>query len=482
MSAGRHRASQQVGLSAQGKSVTRLPPASRPIQPLVSASAAGFLASGRRRRSEPTNLLVCYVLALFVFPSDMVVRAVGAQGYVAGLLAIGLLALWLVSILIGGHDPKLVAHPTRGALAFLTVMSLLSYAVLPFRGPTQAEQLSADRWLMLVAASAGVALVTAEFVPSTIALAKVLRALTVGAAFSGFVAALQWILHFDATDVIRGLMPGFTLNAEYSTYSARGSLDRVTGTALHPIELGVIAGMVLPIAVAIAMYGRNRSALSRWSPVALIALALPASVSRSALISAFVGFVIFALLLPTKQRVVAFILLPFGACAQFLIRPGYLSTLSSFIAQGGDDPSVATRLNDYALVERLVSQHPFLGRGGGSYLPTNAFDILDNQYLKGLIEFGLIGGTGLFAWMLLPSLIALSARRRSRNPALRAFAGALAGSATAAAVCSATFDSFSFNMFVGVYALVVGAIGTCWVLAYREDCPSRGDAFTEMSS
>ncbi|WP_170856929.1 O-antigen ligase family protein [Geodermatophilus africanus] len=407
-------------------------------------------------------------MALFIFPSDMIIRAVGGQGYAASLIAFLLLVLWLLAVLFNRHDPLTTPHPTRGLLAFLVVTSLLSYAFLPFHRLTETERLSGDRWMMLLAATAGVALSTAELLPSLEALKKVLRALVLGAAISGVVAALQWLLRFDLAGVIRGAMPGFTLNSDYSTYSARGLLDRVTGTALHPIELGVVAGMVLPIAIALAMQQQDRPVLRKWGPVGLVALALPASVSRSALLSAVTGFVVFAFFLPRRQRITAFVLLPIGALAQFIVRPGYLGTLVGYVSQGGDDPSVATRLNDYELVEQLVSEKPLLGSGGGTYIASNAFDILDNQYLKGLIELGLLGATGLFAWLLLPALYALAARRRSADPRLRTIAAALAGSASSGAVCSATFDSLSFNMYAGVYALVVGAIGACWVLASRE--------------
>ncbi|MGY1631536.1 O-antigen ligase family protein [Geodermatophilus sp. SYSU D01186] len=405
---------------------------------------------------------------MFIFPSDMVIRAVGGQGYVAGLVGLALLALWALAALFNRHDPLLTPHPTRGVLAFLAVMSLVSYAFVPFHRLTETERLSGDRWIMLLAATAGVVLVTAELVPSVGALMRVLRALVLGAAFSGVVAALQWLFRFDLAGLIREAMPGFTLNGDYNTFTARGLLDRVTGTALHPIELGVVAGMVLPIAIALALQQPDKAVLHKWGPVGLVALALPASVSRSAVLSAVVGSFVFALLLPRRQRITALIILPIGALAQFLVRPGYLGTLVGFVSQGEDDPSVATRLNDYALVEQLVSMRPVFGSGGGTYIADNAFDILDNQYLKSLIELGLLGVTGLLAWMLVPALVALAARRRSGDPRLRTLAAALAGSASSGAVCSATFDSLSFNMYAGVHALVVGAIGACWVLASRE--------------
>ena len=123
------------------------------------------------------------------------------------------------------------------------------------------------------------------------------------------------------------------------------------------------------------------------------------------------------------------------------------------------------RLYDYPEVERLVNQAPWLGHGGGTYLPVNPMFILDNQYLKTAIELGLIGVVVLVAFFLVPLISALVARRRSGDPELRLLCAALAGAALAAGVCSLTFDSLSFPMFANVYALVIGLIGACWRLA-----------------
>ena len=88
---------------------------------------------------------------------------------------------------------------------------------------------------------------------------------------------------------------------------------------------------------------------------------------------------------------------------------------------------MATRLIDYPRVERIIHEAPWLGHGGGTYLPDNVFDILDNQYLKTGIELGLIGMVVLAAFFLVPVVVALVARRRSRDPELRVLCAALAG-------------------------------------------------------
>jgi O-antigen ligase len=443
----------------------------------VPVHQAGETASGAPAAEQPgvvrerqvVAVIGVYALCLFIFPSDLILRAVGAQGFVAGLVALLMLAGWLSAVLLGAHDPSRHRNPARLAVVWLTVASLVCWALTTSHGLTSSQQLSADRWIMLVAASAGIVLVTAEGLSGVHALLAVLRLAVLGTTICAAVAIVQWLFTVDLSAVIRNALPGFSVNAGYDVYLARGALQRVTGTALHPIELGVVAGMMLPIAVVVAMHDRSRGAIRRWVPVVVIGLAIPASVSRAAVLTVVIALAALVLALPARPRLTAMVLLPVGGAVLSLARPGYLTTLASFVGAGSEDSSVAARLVDYPMVERLVAERPWFGGGGGTFLPANAFDILDNQYLKSAIEMGLVGMTGVLAWFCLPVFIALSARRRAVDPVLRLIAGALAGAALAAAVSSLTFDSLSFNMFAGVHALVVGCTGAAWLLARRQE-------------
>jgi O-antigen ligase len=278
------------------------------------------------------------------------------------------------------------------------------------------------------------------------------------------VAALQYWIALDITPYLRDL-PGFSVTSENPAIVAREALNRVAGTSITAIELGVVAGMLLPLAVYLAIYDTDRSARRRWAPVLLIALAIPTSVSRSAIISVGLACAVLVVLMPTRQRLVALCAAPFAVSAVFMSAPGVIGTLTTFFKAGTSDDSVMARVYDYPEVERLVAQAPWLGHGGGTYLPDNPMFILDNQYLKTAIELGLVGVVVLALYFLVPFISALVARRRTGDPELRLLCAALAGAALAAGACSVTFDSLSFPMFSNVYALVIGLIGACWRLA-----------------
>jgi O-antigen ligase len=188
-----------------------------------------------------------------------------------------------------------------------------------------------------------------------------------------------------------------------------------------------------------------------------------------------VALAVFVVLMPARQRLIGLCAVPFGLCAVFMSAPGIIGTLTSFFQAGTSDPSVATRVDDYPLAERLVHQAPWFGHGPGTYITDNAFDIFDNQYLKTAVELGLVGLVALVAYLALPVIFALLARRQSRDPELRMLCAALAGAALAATACSFTFDSLSFPMFANVSALVIGLIGACWRLAAAGRGPAPAD-------
>jgi O-antigen ligase len=148
---------------------------------------------------------------------------------------------------------------------------------------------------------------------------------------------------------------------------------------------------------------------------------------------------------------------------------GVISTLMSFFEAGSSDDSVKARLVDYPYVAQLVNQSPWLGHGGGTYMPENTTYILDNQWLKTAVENGFLGIIALAVYFAVPLFAALITRWHTNDPDLRLLCAALAGPVLAASVCSFTFDSLSFATFSNVYALVIGIIGACWRMTARAE-------------
>ena len=428
-------------------------------------------------RPHAIRILQVFAVALFVSPSTYVISAIGAGGYAAGLVGMFAFVVWLAAIMLGLHDFGRYRNPIRAVLGLFWVVSLLSYIFMD-RALLSALQInSANRWLMQLAAMTGVAFLAAECLHSVQDLHRVLRVLSWAAAFCGLVALLQWRFGYDLTPYLKA--PGFSAKPFGQFVMLRSGENRVAGTGIDPIELGVAACMLLPLGIWAATHTLGVSPVRRWAPVALTALAIPASVSRSAVIGIALSIGVFVVLMPPRQRVTAFILMPVAMAAVFILSHGELGTMMSWLGYGatGTDPSVTHRTDNYPYVAHLVSQAPLLGSGGGTYLPLEdlvfgrTVHILDNQWLDTAIDFGYVGVFAFAVLFVAPLVTALKARAKSCDPSLRLLCAALAGGFLTACVCSAFFDSFSFPLFYNVLALELGLAGACWRLAASESRP-----------
>jgi O-antigen ligase len=418
-------------------------------------------------RSDAIVMLQVFAVAVMVFPSDTVFRPIGAAGYPASLVGVVIFAAFVASVLFGFYHPGRHPHPIRGVLALIWIAVLASYIAMDRDRLTGIELASADRILIRFAVVTGVALVAAEWLTSLEDAMRVVRALCWGAAICGIVAILQFWMSLDLSQYLREL-PGFTANHDNPAIQLRGTLNRVQGTAITPIELGVVMGMLIPIAVCLGLYDRDKSRYKRWAPLTLIILGSATSVSRSAILALVVSFATLLVLLPPLPRLSALAVLPIAVAGIFVSAHGLIGTLASFFEGASHDPSIQYRTHDYPLAEQMWQSAPWFGQGPGTWIPAKPLDIFDNQYLNSVVELGLVGVLALFVFLTVPAVVALATRRMSRNPDLRLLCAALASAGLVAPVASFTFDSLSFPMFVNVYALVIGLVGVCSRLALAE--------------
>ena len=237
------------------------------ISPIPQAAAAGTFALPRHiaSRSHAVPLLQLFALTVMVIPSDTVIKAIGAEGYAAALIGMFAFAAFLAATLLGLHDPLQHRHPVRSVLCLLWLSVFVSYILMDRGASTVAQVAAADRLLMQLAVITGVALVAAECLTSLRDVRRVLRALTWGGAFCGVVATLQFWVSLDITPYLREL-PGFSINFDNPAIVGREALNRVAGTSITAIELGVVAGMLLPLAIYLGIYDKERSLAAALGP------------------------------------------------------------------------------------------------------------------------------------------------------------------------------------------------------------------------
>src|SRR5271165_19058 len=107
-------------------------------------------------RSPAVPMLQAFAFAIMVFPSDTVVKAVGAGGYVAAVFAYLMFASYMAVLLFGLHNPLNYRSPVRIALGGLWLACLMSYALMDRTLLSSAQQSSADRYLIQLAGVSGV--------------------------------------------------------------------------------------------------------------------------------------------------------------------------------------------------------------------------------------------------------------------------------------------------------------------------------------
>ena len=150
---------------------------------------------------------------------------------------------------------------------------------------------AADRGLLSFMGWAGVVLLTCEGLRGWRDLKLIVTWLS---RFGGFVAALGIIQYFTGFDIAALFtIPGLSANSEFGEVTTRSVINRVSSTAVHPIEFGVVMAALFFLSLHRSLFTRP-SKLS-WVPTILIGVALPMSVSRSAIIAiAIATIVIFA--------------------------------------------------------------------------------------------------------------------------------------------------------------------------------------------
>ncbi|HEY9314825.1 O-antigen ligase family protein [Williamsia sp.] len=423
-------------------------------------------------------LLRAVAVTVFLIPPNFVFAPLGANGFVAMILALFVFGLWITSAAWGLHDPVGFRNPARLALGILWFVTAASYVVMSAGPAGLAGRMSADRWVLTLMAITGIALTTAEFVRGPAAIRSLIRAMTWGATLCAMIAICQFAFGIDPVKWISEALVGMTDNGGNTTFQTRAEFTRVAGTMFSPIELGVVMSLMLPFAVWRGLFDRSRYRWLPWAQCVFIAAAAVCTVSRSMLLSLLVVCLFSIPFLPRTARLWAAVAVPVAVVAVFVTVPGMIATLKGTLTVGSADPSITTRLNNYPRVEAMVSDRPWFGTGPGTYLPENALKILDNQYLKSSVEMGIAGAVAVALFFGLTAFAGLLAARHFRDPEMKALAGAVFGAGSASLVASAAFDSFSFPTFTLISGFIAGLSGVVW-LAARGESSTSTEAFPE---
>ena len=232
---------------------------------------------------------------------------------------------------------------------------------------------------------------------------------------------------------------------------------RAIGPAEHPIALGAVLAMLVPVGVYLWRVTRNK----RWLvATAVLAMGVFTTVSRTGMLMLFVVAIVFLWLRRQEMKRLWPLALPLIVAVHFAV-PGTLGTLKyAFFPPGGliEDQrgyNDTGRVGDIAPTLDEVSRVPLFGEGYGTRIvtgPRTNARILDNQWLATLLETGAVG---FFAWMwLFVRLIRRLGRVARADVSDRGWlAVALASAIAAYAAGMLTFDAMSFVQVSFVFYL-----------------------------
>ncbi|MFE8949728.1 O-antigen ligase family protein [Streptomyces sp. NPDC007856] len=421
------------------------------------------------RRVDATAILTVYLVLAFFIPSNLALPALGGVGTPANVFAL-LGLLWYLATWLGGRIlPAPGTRSPRVALCVLGLAVLTAYVADAMRESSHEEVLGADRGLIGFLVWVSIVVLTSAAVQKRERLDVLMRRMVV---MGSVVAAIGFYDFFAATNIADSIhIPGLQTSVAQVSVMDRGAFTRPRATTAQPLEFAGMLAILLPFAIQQALdpVRRHRHALRRWGPVLLMAGALPLSVSRTSII----GLLLVALVMvprwkPARRWAAIGVMTASVAVFKVLV-PGLIGTITVLFASflSNSDSSTQARTVKYSAIMPYLKEHPWFGRGFGTFTPDLYF-FTDNQYMLGLAEMGVLGLVALLVLFITGIHHGGAIRRLARTESDRELGQAFFASSLVALVISATFDSLSFPMFAGMFFLILGAGGSCLGFVRRE--------------
>nr|WP_141631267.1 O-antigen ligase family protein [Mobilicoccus pelagius] len=269
----------------------------------------------------------------------------------------------------------------------------------------------------------------------------------------------------QATDALQGVE------------NERGGFIRPQGMAGHPLEAGVIATVLTPLAISLARSARGRERAVWWGCAGALALGSLSTLSRSATVGLALAIMVMSLRWPRRtigNTVLAALL---GLGCLVVAAPGRFAAYADlFSLSSATDSSLYSRQFARQQAFTVIRQHFWAGRGVSSHGALGG-RTLDNQLLGFAVEQGVPLMLAFVLLLCVPGWWLLH-----RAPALpsadRELAGGLAGSLAALLLCSAILDIFGFPQIRLLVFLLLALVGpvAAGAPAVDRQAPVPGDA------
>jgi hypothetical protein len=422
-------------------------------------------AKSKLRQPDAVALLTLYLLVLVLIPEPLVFGPLGGAGSPASILAAILFIYYLSARLHPALPSARDFQPIRRAAIGFGCSIVATYISIN-RHPLSAQATNgADRGLILVCGWLGVLLIALDCTDRLDRLEVLIQRVVLGAAGMAALAATQFFTGLNLAKYV--VIPGLASQQPVVDIATRDMLYRPFATAGSPIELAAILAICLPLAIHYARFAPPKLRTRKWIQVALIAMALPMTLSRTAIVAVAAAALVLLPTWPRRDRWLAYLAGVLATVAMWATIPGLLSAFTGLFSEVGSDPSSASRTGAFTSASPFVAQHPWLGVGFDTFFPQTYF-FTDDQYLHALIETGVIGLLALLLLFANGWFVALKIRKASIQSCTRDLAQCLAAAIAAAAAAFATLDAFSFTIVCGLTFILLGSVGALRRMATRD--------------
>lgn len=383
------------------------------------------------------------------------------------LIGVVLIA-WLASLLVDPRTRFLKIGIEWPVLAFIAgiVLSLGANASRVAGAGIGAEVI---KQLSFMAGFLLVMYFTNSIVTSRTTLDRLLVLIVGGGAIVAVLSIIEWRTGNNLFNQLQRVIPILHLDPAFvGDPLARGSRVRAYGSAQHPIALGALLVMLMPLAI----YLHKRTGKNLWmGAAAVLTLGALATGSRTVALMLVALLAVFLWLKRKETIRLSPMLIPMIIVAQIAM-PGTLGTFKAVLfpengslisEQEGGAGSGTGRVADLGPSLNEWAHHPLFGQGFGTRLtsPDDKFQnaqILDDEWLSTLLELGLVGTLALL-WMYVRGIRLLGRRAKRDTSPDGWLLTALASGLTAFGVGMLTYDGFSFIQVTVISFILLGLGG-----------------------
>jgi polysaccharide biosynthesis protein PslJ len=354
---------------------------------------------------------------------------------------------WGASLLV---DPRVRFKHSRLDAPICTVLFVSAASIFVNADRLQSEHVSSDaiKQLTFLVSFVVVFYIIVGLVGS---IDEVDRILTILVGAGGVVAVFAMIevnTGFNAFNHLQQVFPFLSQTGDVKELTRSGRL-RVFASSQHPIALGAMFALLIPI----ALYLSTRFAKRFWlGVIALLGLGAFATGSRTAIVMLVAVLGVYLLLRPQQTIRIWPALIPAVVLIHFAM-PGALGGFyksffpkEGLVAEQADAPVGSSRVTSLGPGLHEIGLRPLLGSGYGArefHGPEANSFIVDDQWLATGIETGILG-VASWIWLFWSFLRRMFRAARSKDGENAALFLALAAAGTAFVVGMLTFDAFSF--------------------------------------